>query len=171
MKKHYIRQQDNLLYEKLLYTGEFHQPSNFTFVVYDKKTVSHDSFDDVTELSSFIDKPGVKWLAVEGLADTERLDVLFQMLDIDRLWMQDIVNARHIAKIDLLDDDVIVVMDYCLTILSAIFIPLTFMAGVWGMNFKYMPELDYQWGYLIAMSSMLLIAVIVVIYFRIKKWL
>ncbi len=62
MKKHYIRQQDNLLYEKLLYTGEFHQPSNFTFVVYDKKTVSHDSFDDVTELSSFIDKPGVKWL-------------------------------------------------------------------------------------------------------------
>ena len=349
MKKHYIRQQDNLLYEKLLYTGEFHQPSNFTFVVYDKKTVSHDSFDDETELSSFIDKPGVKWLAVEGLADTERLDVLFQMLDIDRLWMQDIVNARHIAKIDLLDDDVLVVMDYFyrsdsvlqkehiaiilrknmvitfqetpnprfstifkalhdpkvklrhsgadylfniilssvvdsylieldqqrlelidieeqllddatdnvelsrklqiirksflffrknvsplrgefshlensqhikssnkiyfidthdhlgqvfqlldseqaiitsladyistaneqrtnsiisrLTILSALFIPLTFMAGVWGMNFKYMPELDYQWGYLIAMSSMLLIAVIVIIYFRIKKWL
>ena len=58
-----------------------------------------------------------------------------------------------------------------LTILSAVFIPLTFMAGVWGMNFKYMPELDYRWGYLIAISSMLLIGVIVFIYFRIKKWL
>ena len=38
MKKQYIRQQDNLLYEKLIYTGEFHQSSKFTFVVYDKKT-------------------------------------------------------------------------------------------------------------------------------------
>ena len=64
MKKRYISQQDNLLYEKLLYTGEFHQPSKFTFVVYDKKTVFHDSFDNVAELSSFIDKSGVKWLAV-----------------------------------------------------------------------------------------------------------
>lgn len=34
------------------------------------------------------------------------------MLDIDRLWMQDIVNSRHIAKIDLLDDDILVVLDY-----------------------------------------------------------
>ncbi len=349
MKKQYIRQQDNLLYEKLIYTGEFHQSSKFTFVVYDKKNVFCDSFNNVPELSSFIDKPGVKWLAIEGLADTESLETLFQMLDIDRLWMQDIVNSRHIAKIDLLDDDILVVLDYFyrfdsilqkehiaivlkknmvitfqetpsprfstvlkalydpkvklrhsgadylfniilssiidsylleldeqrleliyieeqllddatdnvelsrslqiirksylffrknilplrgeffhlensqhikssskiyfvdtqdhlgqvfqlldseqavitsltdyistaneqrtnsiisrLTILSAIFIPLTFMVGVWGMNFKYMPELDYRWGYLVALLSMLLIGVLVIVYFRIKKWL
>jgi magnesium transporter len=45
------------------------------------------------------------------------------------------------------------------------------MVGVWGMNFKYMPELDYRWGYLVALLSMLLIGVLVVVYFRIKKWL
>ncbi|MFN2341668.1 MAG: CorA family divalent cation transporter, partial [Halanaerobium sp.] len=58
-----------------------------------------------------------------------------------------------------------------LTIISTIFIPLTFIAGVYGMNFLYMPELDEKIAYPAVMFLMLVIAVIQLIYFRSKKWL
>lgn len=57
-----------------------------------------------------------------------------------------------------------------LTIVSTFFIPLTFFAGIWGMNFKNMPELDWQYGYLGAWILMLLICVAVYVYFKRKRW-
>lgn len=57
-----------------------------------------------------------------------------------------------------------------LTIISTIFIPLTFIAGVYGMNFKYMPELEWQWGYPVVLAMMVSIGVTLAAYFRIKKW-
>jgi magnesium transporter len=58
-----------------------------------------------------------------------------------------------------------------LTIIATIFIPLTFVAGIYGMNFKHMPELDLTWGYPAVLILMLSIAVVMLIYFRKKKWL
>ena len=57
-----------------------------------------------------------------------------------------------------------------LTIVSTIFIPLTFLAGVWGMNFRLMPELEWQYGYLAAWTIMILIGVFVFLFFRKKEW-
>jgi magnesium transporter len=68
-----------------------------------------------------------------------------------------------------------------LTVISSIFIPLTFLAGVWGMNFQgekdgqalpfNMPELHHPLGYPLCLALMLVIAIIQIIYFRRKKWL
>ncbi len=58
-----------------------------------------------------------------------------------------------------------------LTMFSAIFIPLTFVAGVYGMNFKYMPELSWRWGYGGVLGLMAGMAVGMIIYFKNKKWL
>ncbi len=58
-----------------------------------------------------------------------------------------------------------------LTIIATIFIPLTFLAGLYGMNFKYMPELELRNGYFIVVSVMALIGLSMVLYFRRKKWL
>jgi len=58
-----------------------------------------------------------------------------------------------------------------LTIIATIFIPLTFLAGIYGMNFKYMPELEWRWGYFGALSIMVVIGIFMFIYFRRKKWL
>jgi len=64
-----------------------------------------------------------------------------------------------------------------LTIFAAIFIPLTFVAGLYGMNFSpdaspfNMPELSFYWGYPMALFAMAVIGVIMLIYFRRKKWL
>ncbi|MFC1952117.1 magnesium/cobalt transporter CorA [Chloroflexota bacterium] len=58
-----------------------------------------------------------------------------------------------------------------LTIFAAIFIPLTFVAGVYGMNFRFMPELNWRWGYFIILAAMALIGMSLVFYFKRKKWL
>jgi magnesium transporter len=58
-----------------------------------------------------------------------------------------------------------------LTVIATIFMPLTFLAGVYGMNFKYMPELEWRWGYFALWGVILVIAVFMLIIFRRKKWL
>lgn len=57
-----------------------------------------------------------------------------------------------------------------LTVVSTIFIPLTFLAGIWGMNFQQMPELQWRYGYPVAWGLMLSTAVAVYFYFKRKKW-
>lgn len=57
-----------------------------------------------------------------------------------------------------------------LTIISTIFIPLTFLAGVYGMNFRHMPELELPWAYPLTLGCMALLGGLMVIYFKRKKW-
>lgn len=57
-----------------------------------------------------------------------------------------------------------------LTIISTIFIPLTFIVGVYGMNFDYMPELAWKGGYFVVLGIMLLITIGMLMYFKYKKW-
>jgi magnesium transporter len=57
-----------------------------------------------------------------------------------------------------------------LTIISTIFMPMTFLAGVYGMNFKYFPELEYRWAYLAFWVVIGAITVLMILYFRRKKW-
>lgn len=58
-----------------------------------------------------------------------------------------------------------------LTIMATIFIPLTFIAGVYGMNFEYMPELEWKYSYFVLWGIMLLILAGMIYYFKQKKWL
>ncbi|MFV0593355.1 MAG: magnesium/cobalt transporter CorA [Draconibacterium sp.] len=58
-----------------------------------------------------------------------------------------------------------------LTIFASIFIPLTFVAGIYGMNFSYMPELDYKYSYPILWLVILVLAAALLYYFKRKKWL
>jgi magnesium transporter len=55
--------------------------------------------------------------------------------------------------------------------MSTIFIPLTFLAGLYGMNFHYMPELRWRWSYPILLAVMLLVVVMLLRYFRERGWL
>ncbi len=58
-----------------------------------------------------------------------------------------------------------------LTIISTIFIPLTFIVGIYGMNFKFMPELEWKFGYPAVWIIMIMISLAMLYYFRNKKWL
>jgi magnesium transporter len=82
-------------------------------------------------------------------------DILSGMLD---LYLSSISNRMNeVMKV--------------LTIIATIFIPLTLIAGVYGMNFRYMPELDWRWGYPTILLTMTVIGIIMLIYFKRKKWL
>ncbi len=58
-----------------------------------------------------------------------------------------------------------------LTIIATIFMPLTFIVGIYGMNFKYMPELEWYWGYPAVWLVVVLVGVSMLIYFKKKRWL
>ncbi len=58
-----------------------------------------------------------------------------------------------------------------LTIFSVIFIPITFIVGVYGTNFDYMPELHYKYGYFIMWGVIITVVLTMIIYFKKKKWL
>lgn len=57
-----------------------------------------------------------------------------------------------------------------LTVVASVFIPLTFIAGIYGMNFNNMPELHWKWGYYAVWGLMILLFIVMMIYFRRKKW-
>jgi magnesium transporter len=58
-----------------------------------------------------------------------------------------------------------------LTIIATIFIPLTFIAGIYGMNFEFMPELKWKYGYFAALFIMLSISVFIILFMKKKKWI
>lgn len=58
-----------------------------------------------------------------------------------------------------------------LTVIGTIFIPLTFIAGVYGMNFQFMPELHMRWGYFVVLGLMAVVALSMLAIFRRKRWL
>ncbi len=58
-----------------------------------------------------------------------------------------------------------------LTVITAIFVPLTFLAGIYGMNFEHMPELGYRWGYFVLLGVMLAIGIGLLWVFRRVRWL
>jgi len=58
-----------------------------------------------------------------------------------------------------------------LTIFAAIFIPLTFIAGIYGTNFEYLPELKFKYSYFFFWGVMLAVAGVLIIFFKKKKWL
>ena len=58
-----------------------------------------------------------------------------------------------------------------LTVFASIFIPLTFLTGIYGMNFEFMPELKWKWAYPLLWGLFITIPLVLLVYFRRKKWL
>jgi magnesium transporter len=93
-------------------------------------------------------------IQVMDTVDTYR-DILSGMFDI---YLSSISNRlNEVMKV--------------LTIIATLFMPLTFLAGVYGMNFEHMPELKWQYGYFMLWGVMILIALAMLVYFRKRKWI
>ena len=92
---------------------------------------------------------------IQVIDTTETLrDMLSGMLDI---YLSSVSNRMNeVMKV--------------LTIIATIFIPITFIAGIYGMNFSNMPELTWPWSYLIFWIVVIAIGIIMLIYFKKKKW-
>lgn len=88
-----------------------------------------------------------------------------ELTDSYREILSDQLNIYHTTISSKLND----IMKF-LTVFSVIFIPLTFIAGIYGTNFEYVPELHYRYSYFIMWLVMLVVAVGMLIYFKRKKW-
>lgn len=96
-------------------------------------------------------------------------DHTIQVIDIIETF-RDIVSGMvdiYLSSINNKLNEVVKV----LTIITTIFMPLSFIAGVYGMNFHFLPELSWRFGYPFALGIMLAVAFVMVIFFRRKKWL
>lgn len=89
-----------------------------------------------------------------------------EAVDIYHNMTNDYLNIYH-SNVALRTNEVMKV----LTIFASVFIPLTFIAGVYGTNFDYLPELHLRYAYFVMWGIMIIIASIMLYYFRRKKWL
>ncbi|MDL2322432.1 magnesium/cobalt transporter CorA [Bacteroidales bacterium OttesenSCG-928-A17] len=117
-----------------------------------------------------------KLLRVErGLIEEKEIPYFKDIYDQLLYILQNIESCREILSslVDLYLNNNDVKMNRImkqLTLIATIFIPLTFLVGVWGMNFKFMPELDWKYGYLFAWIIMALIGGFVWWYLKRKDW-
>lgn len=95
----------------------------------------------------------------------DNINQAVELLDYYHELLYDELNIYHSSMSTRLND----IMAF-LTVFSAVFIPLTFIVGVYGMNFDHMPELHLRYGYIIVWGVMLLIAAGMLWYFKSKKW-
>ncbi|KAF5033901.1 Cobalt/magnesium transport protein CorA [anaerobic digester metagenome] len=95
----------------------------------------------------------------------DNINQAVDLLDYYREVLYDELNMYHSSMSTKLNDTMTV-----LTIFSVIFIPLTFIVGVYGMNFDNLPELHWKYGYFIIWGIMLLIVAVMIGYFKKRKW-
>ena len=88
-----------------------------------------------------------------------------EISDSYREILSDQLNIYHTTVSTKLND----IMKF-LTVFSVVFIPLTFIAGIYGTNFDYLPELHYKYSYFIMLGVMALISIVMLLYFKKKKW-
>ncbi len=134
-------------------------------VIYSKKTIwpLRDMLNTtIREKSPFIEEPTKIYLR-------DVYDHVVQIIDNMENY-RDMIRGTHDMFTSHMSNKMNEVMKV-LTIIATIFIPLTFIAGVYGMNFQYMPELTLPWAYPAVLASMAVVGVVMLIYFKKKDWL
>lgn len=123
--------------------------------LYDIKSIKEDNLFNVMEADSFIFFTRLHQKSLE----------LLEQIESDMGSLESASNFFFSAQTHKMNE-----IMKTLTIVSAIFIPLTFIVGVYGMNFEHMPELKYENGYYTVIAIMVLIGIMMVFYFKKRKW-
>ncbi|WP_425148209.1 magnesium transporter CorA family protein [Deinococcus sp.] len=128
----------------------------------------------------------VRTLASEALNAVMLLNRHINVERADQIRLHDVQDTlnRATQRLDSLRDSVRGLLDLQLTLqnqrmnevmrtlaaVSTVFLPLTFLAGVWGMNYQLIPELHWKYGYAFAWGCFLLVGVALAIYFKRRRW-
>lgn len=123
--------------------------------LYDIKSIKEDNLFNIMEADSFIFFTRLHQKSLE----------LLEQIESDMGSLESASNFFFSAQTHKMNE-----IMKTLTIVSAIFIPLTFIVGIYGMNFENMPELKYENGYYTVIGIMLLIGIMMVFYFKKRKW-
>jgi magnesium transporter len=129
------------------------------------------NFQSIKSLLAMMDYEDFQWITppVKTLFTQElvhHIDNLWQEYLTLRAWMSELMEIQRDNIASETGERI-----NRLTILSSIFLPITFISGFYGMNFKYMPELDQPWAYPTVISVMVLIVISSIIYAKKQRWL
>nr|WP_321256825.1 magnesium/cobalt transporter CorA [uncultured Pseudodesulfovibrio sp.] len=110
------------------------------------------------------------------IISTEILPFLKDLSDITELSVDSAeiykeMLASHITTYNMVMGNRLNEIMQFLTIFATIFIPLTFLAGIYGMNFDVIPELHYKYGYYVLLSLMVAVAITMLLYFKKRRWI
>lgn len=92
--------------------------------------------------------------------------IAFDMVDMLNNRVTDLVQLYHSTISNTMNEIMKI-----LAIISTIFMPLTFISGLYGMNFKFMPELETRYGYFFVLATMIVLVICMLVYFKKKKWI
>jgi magnesium transporter len=129
------------------------------------------NFQSIKSLLAMMDYEDFQWLSqpVKELFNQElvhQVDKLWQEYQALKIWMSELLEIQRDNTATETSERI-----NRLTILSTVFLPLTFISGFYGMNFKYMPELDQPWAYPIVIGVMVLIVIGSIMYAKKQSWL
>ncbi|MHC5722778.1 MAG: magnesium transporter CorA family protein [Nostoc sp.] len=129
------------------------------------------NFQSLKSLMAIMDHEDFQWItqSVKELFNQElvhQVDKLWQEYQALRGWMSELMEIQRDNIASKTGERI-----NRLTILSTIFLPITFMSGFYGMNFKYMPELEQPWAYPAVISMMALIVIGSIVYAKKQRWL
>ncbi len=119
------------------------------------KTIKEDDEFNCIEISNYIFFGRLHQKALE----------LLEQIDYDMKTLDSASNFFYTAQSHRMNE----VMK-TLTVISSVFLPLTFIVGLYGMNFKYIPELNFKYGYFITLGVMFVLVLLMLYYFKKKKW-
>lgn len=133
--------------------------------------VGRRNFQSIKSLLAIMDYDDFQWITppVKALFNQElvhHIDNLWQEYLALRAWMSELMEIQRDNVASETSERI-----NRLTILSSIFLPITFISGFYGMNFKYMPELDQPWAYPAIISIMVLIVISSIVYAKRQRWL
>jgi magnesium transporter len=139
-------------------------------VLADRLAKARDVLLGVGRIASYADDVGGEWI-------TPSSRIRLEAVSKDVVSLSD-YESRLSDKIQLLLDAVLGFINIeqndlfkILTIVSVVGVPPTLLAGIWGMNFKNMPELNWQWGYALAWIAILVSGLLPLLWFKLRGWL
>lgn len=220
----------------LVYTGkEYLANISINHIKFNSNYFENISLETIKE--NLIDFSYINWIKILGLSDVQKIKEINNIINIDKLTLEDILNVGQRPKIEIHNDyiflvfkilsfdekafklkeaqtfvssntskyikdvidHIVSIMDFVtiyreminsmfeshqtnvsnkmnqimttLTIFSAVFIPLTFLAGIYGMNFEHIPELSFKYSYPVFLCICVLVAFSMIRFFRYKKWI
>ncbi len=101
---------NNLLSEKLIYTGDSLTPTHIHLCTYNATEMQESSGDTFQSVKATLDSARINWLQVHGLKDTETIREICAHFEIDFLVLQDILNADHPTKIEEHDKYIVLIL-------------------------------------------------------------
>jgi Mg2+ and Co2+ transporter CorA len=180
-----------------LVIGKDAPPPKIRIASYNENDVEQAQVSDVEELRQAFDESNVTWIDVQGFEDEAIIRRVGEIFSLHPLAIEDVVNVPHRPCADLYDQHMLLIVRSVeaemvtglintylssianrtnevmkvLTIMASIFIPLTFMAGIYGMNFEAMPELKMRWAYPLLWTVMGGTAIGMLLYFWRLGWI